>query len=582
MADDAFIHLRVVEQVLHGNGPVFNAGERVEASTSPLWVLLLALVSAPRIVGPEKAAVGLALLSTIGGVLLAAWGAGRLWRTDTDRGAVWLLPVGAGIVAVLAPMWDFATSGLETGFGFLWLGGCFALLTRLLEPEGRWSAFRNLALAASLGPLIRPEFALFTATFAGAALLLGKGAAARSRRFRLRLIVAALAIPAAYQVFRMGYYGALVPNTAFAKEASRAWWSQGLRYLGDFAATYRIWVPLLAAVALVMGGARRGWLAPRHRLVVLAAPVLGGVGHAVYITRVGGDFMHGRLLLPGLFAVVMPVMVVPVRNAVQWVTAGAVAVWAVVCGVHLRVPYVMTADGFTDERAFYSQGTKRSNPVTAADFVRHPFHEDAVEALRLRSEGRRVVAWRPDYGAYGFATAPLRPDFRFPVAFSSDYVGVMGFVSGPDVYVADRMGLGDTVAARVAITSRGRPGHEKQLPMAWVLGRVADPDAPLPEGVTRPAAEAARAALRCGALDDLRRATTERLTPGQFVRNLGVALRLQNFRVKRDPLLAESELCGRPVRDGTAQHVFAQNDRHQEPHRLEPDAADDADRHVRR
>ena len=43
MSDDGFIHLRVVEQVAAGHGPVFNVGERVEASTSPLWVALLVL-----------------------------------------------------------------------------------------------------------------------------------------------------------------------------------------------------------------------------------------------------------------------------------------------------------------------------------------------------------------------------------------------------------------------------------------------------------------------------------------------------------------------------------------------------------
>jgi len=228
---------------------------------------------------------------------------------------------------------------------------------------------------------------------------------------------------------------------------------------------------------------------------------------------------------------------------VQGVTAAAVVVWAAVCATQLRVPYVMTADGLTDERAFYAVGTKRSNAVTARDFARHPFHEDALEARRLQRQGQRVVAWRPDYRAYGFATAPLRPDFRFPVAFSSDYVGVMGFVAGPDVYVADRMGLGDTVAARVSIGKRGRPGHEKQLPIPWVLGRLADPHSPLPDGISTAATEAARAALKCGDLVDLHEATTERLTPRRFLRNLGVALRLQTFRVSRDPLIAQRELC---------------------------------------
>jgi arabinofuranosyltransferase len=43
MSDDGYIYLRVVDQLLAGNGPVFNRGERVEAATSPLWVGLLAI-----------------------------------------------------------------------------------------------------------------------------------------------------------------------------------------------------------------------------------------------------------------------------------------------------------------------------------------------------------------------------------------------------------------------------------------------------------------------------------------------------------------------------------------------------------
>src|SRR5919201_6464144 len=41
IADDGFINFRYVDQIRHGNGPVFNAGERVEAFTSPLWLALL-------------------------------------------------------------------------------------------------------------------------------------------------------------------------------------------------------------------------------------------------------------------------------------------------------------------------------------------------------------------------------------------------------------------------------------------------------------------------------------------------------------------------------------------------------------
>src|ERR1700730_4905150 len=40
-AEDAFIDFRVVSNLLGGHGPVFNPGQRVEAYTSPLWILVL-------------------------------------------------------------------------------------------------------------------------------------------------------------------------------------------------------------------------------------------------------------------------------------------------------------------------------------------------------------------------------------------------------------------------------------------------------------------------------------------------------------------------------------------------------------
>ena len=44
VADDAMIDFRIVENLLHGHGPVYNVGERVEVYSNPLWVVLLALV----------------------------------------------------------------------------------------------------------------------------------------------------------------------------------------------------------------------------------------------------------------------------------------------------------------------------------------------------------------------------------------------------------------------------------------------------------------------------------------------------------------------------------------------------------
>ena len=55
--------------------------------------------------------------------------------------------------------------------------------------------------------------------------------------------------------------------------------------------------------------------------------------------------------------------------------------------------------------------------------------------------------------------------------------------------------------------------------------------------------EAARRAVRCGALGGLLRATTAPLTTGRFLDNLGLALRDRSLRIPRDPRAAARELC---------------------------------------
>jgi hypothetical protein len=54
--EGAFINFRILDQIFSGHGPVFNAGERVEAATSPLW--LGVLVVAPQSSGRWRASNG--------------------------------------------------------------------------------------------------------------------------------------------------------------------------------------------------------------------------------------------------------------------------------------------------------------------------------------------------------------------------------------------------------------------------------------------------------------------------------------------------------------------------------------------
>src|ERR1051325_2342195 len=70
IADDGLIVLRTVRNLLAGNGPVFNQGERVEANTSTVWtylVTLFAWISGP--VQLEYVALACALTLSVAGVV---------------------------------------------------------------------------------------------------------------------------------------------------------------------------------------------------------------------------------------------------------------------------------------------------------------------------------------------------------------------------------------------------------------------------------------------------------------------------------------------------------------------------------
>src|SRR6202048_4703963 len=336
IADDGLIVLRTVRNLLAGNGPVFNMGERVEVNTSALWTYLLYL--AGLVGGParlEYVALALSLALSLAGVAFAMLGAARLYAPSLLGRRAILLPAGVLVYIAVPPARDFATSGLENGlvlayFGLLWWMMVYWSQQRR---TGRWFT-AALAFVAGLSVLVRPELALI-----GGLALVMMLIAVRGRRPRGLIMVAGGLLPVAYQIFRMGYYGLLVPGTALAKDASGNKWSQGFVYLANFNGPYLLWlpaIPLAVLGVLVLAGRSRPWWIDhpppmrgdrpppgrrdqrRVRRLVQSPPVViaffvaSGLLQAAYWIRQGGDFMHGRVLLTPLFCVLLPVAAVPI------------------------------------------------------------------------------------------------------------------------------------------------------------------------------------------------------------------------------------------------------------------------------
>lgn len=600
--EDAFTYYRIVDNMVHGHGPVFNIGERVEAYTSPLWLGMLSLSrAAVPVVKLEWVAVMLALVLSVLGLFAACHGA--LVLSGGPRGSIPTLPLGALVVASLPAFWTYATSGLETGLAFAWLGLAFWGLVRLgardrapipaeREPSVgalatmsstrswtgriRASAPAALAVGIGLGPLVRPDLLIFSIGFLVALVALLQP---RTAWGALRLVALAAALPAAYELFRMGYFAALVPNTALAKEAGAVLWGRGLEYFVDFFSTYLLWIPVTALLAwsalAVRGHLRAG--APRSALLV-AVPVACGLLHGLYVVRLGGDYMHARLMLPSLFGLLAPVAVVAPARLRSAALLGLLLVpWAALCAAELRPSPTPPADP-QRLQVYDKRGIYPGNPVTLDDYaaVEGKLLESAAVKrlgperpagrgayLRRLSEERRAIVL--DYSpAPGPAVPPgapvgdpvpldsVRPLEGLPanvVAFMGG-IGRTGYAAGPQVRIVDMHGLADPVASRLRLSRvrRLRPGHEKMLPRAWVLARFAEP---VPGGPSRlPVAPrriaAARAALGCGRLGRILSATSAPLTPGRFLSNVVLAWRSRAFRLPANPVAAERELCRLP------------------------------------
>ena len=267
--DDAYIVYRYAENLAHGNGFVFNVGERVEGVTTLLWTLLVAAFVRA---GLDAERVAHALSVAFGGL--------TLWLTYVYARAA--LPSEHRITAAVAPwllvacpsfiVWS--TAGLETPL-------FMATVMATLYAEARGRPALSMAMAA-VATLVRPDGALLALVVA--ACTLGVRPRERARTALLSLCYALFL--GLLTAFRLAYFGSPLPNTFYAKVGGVAWW-WGPHYLGRFAV--QLLLPMLAPSAFAV----------KDRYF------LGGLGFAlattVYVAAVGGDvFNHSRFFMPVL------------------------------------------------------------------------------------------------------------------------------------------------------------------------------------------------------------------------------------------------------------------------------------------
>lgn len=301
LTDDTFIHLQYARHLAEGRGFVFNPGEPVYGSTSPLWVALIA----------DGIALGLDGLWTARALGALATLASIVFFMQLMRRSLRLVELRclATIVWAAHPwMIRWSLSGMETPLAVALVLAGFVAFT-----EGRqWGArpVRTGALWA-LAALTRPE-AVFLLLLWFVFLVIDTDS-----REGVRRLIAGLLPPAfiygGWLLFSRLYFGTFWPNTLSAKTAGGIGWE----YVLD---TFTRQVKIVGASDAVLAGA------------LVAALVFGG-------TRMWPRRPQAQRLLPWVWVFAVPVLYVmrgvpvlsryllPLLPVLAWLAWRAVERW---------------------------------------------------------------------------------------------------------------------------------------------------------------------------------------------------------------------------------------------------------------
>lgn len=239
--DDAAICFAYARNIAAGEGVVpWPGGERIEAVSDPLWVLILAGFQR---VGLDGFEIAKPLGMVFGvGTLWLVWRTARLALPDHRGPGALTAPIALATNAQFA-IWS--ASGLENGlFCLLLAAAIHRTILESREPGTPWSALLYLLLAQT-----RPEGVLYAAV--GGAVFLATRRDVRAGAAWLALFVLPML---AVELARILYFAWPLPNTFYAKIASRGvapldWDSRGWNQLREW--SDRLWYGWLLPVYLV-------------------------------------------------------------------------------------------------------------------------------------------------------------------------------------------------------------------------------------------------------------------------------------------------------------------------------------------
>ena len=272
--DDAFISFRYAQNFADGHGLVYNIGERIEGYTNFLWTVCMSLAFVLNIDVVVWSYV-ISLLAFAVTLSVSAKLAHAMW--DNERASL-------VVIVLLATNYSFscyATGGLETQFGIMWI----VLAVWFIHSQ----KYRVAAIASACALMTRMDASLLLLPFWCGVIW----ATTRHPKSKNHLISAFVlgAIPVGLWILWRGYYYcAWLPNT-FLIKGDGLNLLRGIYYASFFYVVYALWL-----VIPLCGTKWRLFIRQPTGLCM----VISAMAWTCYVAAVGGDFMEFRLMMPTL------------------------------------------------------------------------------------------------------------------------------------------------------------------------------------------------------------------------------------------------------------------------------------------
>ena len=391
ICDDAYITFRYARNVVAGKGFVYNVGERVLGTSTPLYTMLMALLGKVfRDAYPLLSVVVNALCD--GATCLVLFAIGR------RLGIMWAGLSAALLYAILPDSAAWAVSGMETSLYVLLLTLAAYTLLRERRDAGDKGADTvparvSTAILAGILLMTRPDGLLMVVVLLSVFVW-----CTRRPPLRETLIAAAVVLP--WTLFATFYYGSPVPNSVAAKSAI-------IGHPGAFQATREfafflgnMFVPCSNRVtrALVPG------LIPALQvtvLIVTATLFVVGVRHIISKNRAASVILVFPVVYTAVFCLVNPLMfpwyMVPVAPFVVFgVVAGLFAAAAKLAPRRNAAVFAAAVILLT-----LPTGLLSYRKLTTLSDVKEQRLRELAEMVREDSGGEGLIA-APEVGAVGY------------------------------------------------------------------------------------------------------------------------------------------------------------------------------------